>query len=403
MKSMRSYIHSPLAGTLGSVSLALLAFLGTLSYTACSSSEPGEAKSSSAIPTVTREAGSLADQEVEPEQVARLQLKTGSLQKIVAPKYIDCTGYVDVPPQNLATISAPMGGFVSQISPYPGTYLKQGAVIARLKHPDYVRLQQQYLEARSQLTYLQKEYERQKQLSEAQAGTRKILEKTLSELQVLQAQQASLASQLRFIGLDPEAVQPEHLQEEIVIRAPFSGYVLEVMTNYGKYIGQHEVLVEMLDNRHIHLELAVFEKDMYALKKGQRIRFSVAKTGMGGAQYPAEVFLIGQSVNNETRTLNVHGHIQEEYEQLFKPGTYVQATIEAQSDSSWCLPVEAVVKVEGESRVFVQQPSGHYALKAVTTGDQYDGMVEILPTEALLDAQVVLEGARALLAGMEEG
>ncbi len=78
---------------------------------------------------------------------------------------IKANGMLDVPPQNLVSISAPFGGFVKSTELLQGMHVKKGQVVVILEHPDYIKLQQDYLDYKNQLEFLEQEYNRQLDLS----------------------------------------------------------------------------------------------------------------------------------------------------------------------------------------------------------------------------------------------
>jgi len=75
---------------------------------------------------------------------------------------VNTQGYIDVPPENRAVISAPMPGFIKQAPLIVGDRVKKGQRVIVLENPDFVALQQAFLEASAQQEYLKTEYERQK-------------------------------------------------------------------------------------------------------------------------------------------------------------------------------------------------------------------------------------------------
>ncbi len=82
---------------------------------------------------------------------------------------IKANGKLDVPPQNLVSISAPYGGFLKSTTLLQGMHVHKGEVIAQMEHPDYIQLQQDYLENKSTLTYLKNELDRQQELAKVNA------------------------------------------------------------------------------------------------------------------------------------------------------------------------------------------------------------------------------------------
>lgn len=274
-----------------------------------------------------------------------------TVAKVARSSVIRCTGTIHAPPQSQATVSVPMGGFVKRIVPLEGQYIKKGTTIAVLEHPDYLHLQEQYLSARADLAFLEKENTRQQLLADANAGTGREKEKTESALQTAKVKVAALATELRWLRINPDKVSPENLRTSIVIPAPVSGYVWNIQANPGKYLDRNAALLEMTDIDHLHLELQVYEQDAPKLREGQIIKFRIGADA-SEQSYEAEVYLIGQLVDPESRSLRVHGHLESDNSR-FKPGTFVEAEIEAAVDSMLFVPREGVRGTEPDRFVYV--------------------------------------------------
>ena len=97
-------------------------------------------------------------------QFSSSDMKFGKLETKSFHDIVKANGMFDVPPENRATISTYFGGTVQGIQLLTGQRVKKGQVLFTLEHPDYIQMQQDYLEAKSQLTYLKSDFERQKNL-----------------------------------------------------------------------------------------------------------------------------------------------------------------------------------------------------------------------------------------------
>ena len=92
-------------------------------------------------------------------------MEFGSFTKQPFNKAINTTGVIDVPPENKSTVSAYFGGYVKNISLLEGQEIRKGQTLFTLENPDYIQVQQEFLESKSQLTYLESDYNRQKELA----------------------------------------------------------------------------------------------------------------------------------------------------------------------------------------------------------------------------------------------
>src|SRR4051812_49174385 len=65
-----------------------------------------------------------------PEQLKNAGIETGKLHLTNISSVLKVSGEIDVPPQNLVTISVPMGGYLQTTRMLPGMQVKKGEVIA---------------------------------------------------------------------------------------------------------------------------------------------------------------------------------------------------------------------------------------------------------------------------------
>ncbi len=235
------------------------------------------------------------------------------------------TGYIDVPPGHHASVSPYFGGFVRKINVLVGQGVRKGEVLFTLENPDYLRIQQDYLEAKAQLSYLKADYERQKQLVEEKIASTKNFKKSESDYKVMQARYHSLREQIKLMGLPIAQIESGILSSTISIVAPVNGSITSVNVTRSAYADPKEIAVELVNLDHIHLELDVFEKDVLRIRSGQPISFRIPESGT--KTYQGEVHLVGRSVDSQKRTVKVHGHIADQDEVNFMPGMFVEATI----------------------------------------------------------------------------
>lgn len=276
----------------------------------------------------------------------------GKLEESVFSSTVHANGMVDVPPENKASISTYYGGFVERLNLLPGEHIKKGQILFTLGNPEYVQMQQDYLEAKNKLSYLKADYERQQALAKENIASQKNFLKAKTEYSVTLARYESLRKKLQLINISPAQVTENNLQTVIAIYAPISGYITKVHATKGMYINPSDVAVEIVNADHIHLELNVYEKDIQKVKEEQPIRFQLPDAG--GTWYDAEVHLVGKTVEDENRTINVHGHlIDESLSRLFVPGMYVEAQIAVSNERTLSLPEEAVVNIDDKYYVLV--------------------------------------------------
>ena len=307
-------------------------------------------------------------------------------------------GVLDVPPENLVSVSAPLGGFVERTDLLQGSRVRAGQVLATIRNPDFVQLQQDYLEARSQLAYARAEYERQGELYRQEVAPQKNYQRAQAEYAALQVKTNAQAARLRLAGLPIGG----RIVSTALLRAPRSGFVKAVNVSLGQSVTPTDVLFEIVNPEHLHVELTVFEKDIPQVKENQLVRFSLGNDSVS-RERTAHVYLISKTISAE-RTVRVHAHLDREDEQLL-PGTFVRAVIETNRVTVPTLPEKAVVQYGAQAYVFVAADTvaragqATYRLVPVTRGVSEDGYTELhLPAaEQGQPLRFVVEGAYSLL------
>lgn len=271
---------------------------------------------------------------------------------------IEVSGKVEVPPQNKTAISFPFGGFVKRVPVLDGMVVKKGQLLISLEDPEIVQLQQDYLEAISELEYLENEYERQKRLDDQQINSQKSLQQAKSSFLTTQARCKGLKIKLEMAGVSPVAVAKGNLQREVSIRAPFDGVVTKMNAEIGHYASPQDVLLEIIDLKHGHIELSVFEKDIPSLKKGQKVHVFLFNNP---EPVDATVFLIGREIGTN-RMVKVHCHLDNENPAII-PGSFVKARIDLTNKMLPTVPSDAVFNMKGKQVVFIR--SGKSGNKSV--------------------------------------
>ena len=146
-------------------------------------------------------------------------------------------GVIDVPPQNRVSISAVLGGYVEQVKVLPGQFVKKGAVVAVLRHPDYLKLQQDYLQSRARVQFLTQDLARQRILDGEDVGAKRKLQQAQADYATEQAALRSLAAQLTQLNLSAERLASTgQIQPTVPLTTPLAGYVKTVGINPGQFV-----------------------------------------------------------------------------------------------------------------------------------------------------------------------
>ena len=312
---------------------------------------------------------------------------------------VKANGFIDVPPQNKASVSTFMGGFVKNTPLLIGDKVKKGQRVLTLENTEYVEIQQQYLEIAEQLSYLKSEFVRQQTLFNEKITSEKNFLKAESNYKSTLAHYNGLREKLRMMNINPVSVEQGNMSSTINLYSPISGYVTNIEVSNGTYISPQDEVLEIVNTDHIHLELSVFEKDILNIKKGQIIAFKVPESS--DETYQAEVHLVGTSIDETSRTIKVHGHIEDEEKTRFIKGMFIEAEIITDTKTAKSLPKDAVYKLDDSylTLVLVDSNDDTYTFNKteVKAGKQVEDFIEVLNPEEFKDKKVLTKGSLILL------
>lgn len=315
------------------------------------------------------------------------------------PVMVTTSGMIDVPPENRAVVSATMGGYIKTTPLLIGDKVRKGQLLVTIENPEFVSLQQQYMEINGQLGYLNAEYERQQTMVAENITSQKSFLKAESDYKTGVAQYNGLRKQLVMLNISPEQVEKGNISSMAAIYAPIAGSITSVNVSKGTYVSPATSIMEIINNDHIHLELSVFEKDIMKVKKDQVVEFKIPEASK--ELYFAEVHLVGTSIG-ENRTIKVHAHIENEDEANFLTGMFVEANIIIETTKQMSLPSEAIAVVENESFVLLleEKKGDTYYFKQVPikTLGSYKNRTSVSNSSTLKqDAQFLSKGAFSLI------
>lgn len=319
---------------------------------------------------------------------------TATAQEGTTHATIRATGSVDVPPQSLISVSFPLGGYLKSTTLLPGSPISKGQVIAVMEDPAYVQLQQDYLTAKARMQYLATDMQRQRELSEADATSKKSYQLALSEYNTQEVMIQSLAAKLRIIHINPDKLSPGTISGVVPIYAPINGYVSKVNVNIGKYVNPADVLFELVNPDDIHAAITVFEKNINSFKKGMHGKVSLVDKP--DEWYDVETILVTRNVD-ENRSGVLHCHFEKQMLHLL-PGMFLNAVFELDNKPAAIVPEDALVRYNGKEYVFTTADENSFHLVRVTAGDRENGKVALLPDSTdWLKTKIVVQGAYALL------
>ena len=331
-------------------------------------------------------------------QIKNSGIETSTLSNLDIAHKILLTGQVDVPPQGMARVSAPSGGYVKVSNFMPGNFVSKGQTLAILENPELVQLQQDYLLAKSNLQYAKQDYSRQKDLNANKASSDKVTQKAFNESQNQNIMMKGMAQKLTAVGVNPGSLNANTIRRTFAVKSPISGYISTVNVNIGQYVSPVDKMFEIVNTGDLHLALKVFEKDLNKIKTGQKV---FAFTNQNPTKkYEARVFIIGRDFSAD-RSVLVHCHFVDNSLALL-PGTFMNAEMEADSEEGIVIPDDAIITWEEKQYVFEEIQPKTYKMFPVEIGNSENGFTQLLNVkEENTKKKFVTKGAYQLLMALK--
>lgn len=302
---------------------------------------------------------------------AATTISSGPLLERTVEQNIACTGSIHIPPTDLLSIHSLVAGQISDLQYIPGDYVKKGALLARVTHPNLLEKQRLLLETKAALTAAEQSLARQKTLAEGEATTAQDVEISQAKVRSLQATYQGLRKELSQVGIHLSSLEEEmNYQTSVAIYASGSGYVHEVFVNQGQMVEPGMPLLEIADKSHLHLELDVPVRHAATVEKGQKISFSFPGSSLKGT---ASIVKINPMIDTQTNTLRVHAHIDDEVpSERIIPGLFVEASIRSSSQTVKGLPRDAVLKTGAAYFGFLKTADGYEKIQLEQVVDHGD-------------------------------
>ena len=281
---------------------------------------------------------------LSPQQFDALKMKIDTIASRNMSGYVEANGTLEVPPQNEAAITSVIGSNVVSIEVIEGDKVNKGQVVAYLSHPDIIKMQTDYLNAYSNSNFLKKNYERQQKLYDVGVGSGANFQKAEAEYETSKAMVNGMAAQLQLLNINASLVRNGTISQRVALLSPIEGFVQQVAVKTGQYVEPQTELFEIVNTHHVHADLMVFEKDVYKVKKGQKVTFNIQS--IQDEELSAEIYSVSKTFEDNPKALHVHAEIENKKDNLI-PGMYIQGRIQVESAKTMALPESAIIK-EGE-------------------------------------------------------
>ncbi len=335
---------------------------------------------------------------IEPAQREALGIRTIAVESVSQVWGSAYPAEVRVPNAQLIVVSAPQEGLLTHLHVAEGESVHKGQLLAVIQSPKLVEEQRLYLEALSRLGLARASLDRDKQLkAEGIISERRFLETragyTQTRTEVEQRRQVLLLAGMGKAAI--EQLEREHkLSANLEVRAPMEGVVLEQIAMPGQRVEVASPIYRIGQLDPLWLEIHVPLEKLEGVMAGTAVR--VLKPEIEG-----RVITVGSMIHDKDQGVLVRAEVTNPKRAL-RPGQFAKAQLAQPGDkSSWRVPRQALLRVEGKAWVLVERDGGFQPVAVTVVVEESDAL--IIKGELKSGDKAAVSGTAALKATWLEG
>lgn len=304
---------------------------------------------------------------------------------------LQVTGAVTYDARRVAAIGARIAGRVHTLTKVEGEDVKAGELIAELESVELGKAQAEVMKVRAREKVARLDEERERRLADAKVSPERDAQFASANAEALTAERVAAEKAVEALGGSVDG--PLGL---LRLRSPLSGRIVESHVKRGETVEPADTLFVVADLSEVWVELAVFERDLPAVREGDEVELHLPSAR--SVRLTGRIAHISEVIDAKTRSAHVRVEV-ENAQKLLRPGLSVLGVIHASGprESFLLVPRTAVTRIDGKPTVFVQVGEGVVEPRQVDTGAEDADQVAIL--KGLKSGEkVVVAGVLALKA-----
>ncbi|HEX6546929.1 MAG TPA: efflux RND transporter periplasmic adaptor subunit [Bryobacteraceae bacterium] len=322
----------------------------------------------------------------EPQQAPLSQIKVEPVTMLTVPvSSVQAPGKVEANPGTTSKVALPMQGRVTKVMVTVGDSVRQGMPLIILDSPDTDAAVSDYREAvakrisaQSNVAKSEADLSRAQDLLQHGAVAQKEvlsanaqLTQSRSELAQARAEEERTLRKLRIFG-----IQPDGNSDEVIVRAPVSGKVLDLSITPGEYRNDTSApVMTIADLSNVYMTADVPETSIRFTSVNDRV--TIHLDAYPDQQFTGRVTKVGDTVDPATRTIKVRVLLQNPDGKL-RPDMFGQLAIDGPPQDVITAPTSAIVQTESAAIVYRERAEGQFDPVQVKLGDHAGNRTVIL-------------------------
>lgn len=312
-------------------------------------------------------------------QLEEAGIKLGEISPQTFQDHISANGYIELIPDKEQLMSSYFGGRLIKINVAVGQKVSKGTNVATIENPDFIEMQQNFLEARYNQQQLKQVWERKQSLADENIVATSELQQAEADYLVASARFNALGEKLKLLKINPEKLTAFNISAQIVMHAEMDGYVSKLLASSGQWLNPEDIVLTIINTEYLRLKLDVFEKDAVWLKPGLKIEATLPENR--NIPFKTTIDDIGKQIDTYNRTVSVYAKLKQDEQHLLMPGMFMNSRIYLKDKQLPALPEAALI--EGEDSFYALMlkdktaDSWTFTRKKLVAGQKRNGFIEI--------------------------
>jgi len=313
------------------------------------------------------------------------QLKTLTIEEVVEHAFVSeelTEGKIAVNGDRATPVFSPYSGRVTRVIAGLGDLVKAGAALATVEATEFVQAQNDLATAVAQVKIARINETRKHALYDARGGSLQDWQQAQADLTTAETAVNSVRGRLRILGQSDAEIaaleQQRTLNPVATIVAPIAGVVVDRQLGPGQFLqsGSGTPVFTIADPSSVWLLANVREADSGRVHVGQAVDVQVL--AYPKREFKARVSYVAALVDPATHRLPVRAVIDNP-DAALKPEMFANFRIvTSEATQSPAVPEPAVVYEGDLAHVWVLSGDGLLAYRAIRTGRDDNGLVEVL-------------------------
>jgi RND family efflux transporter MFP subunit len=308
----------------------------------------------------------LAPVQISPQRLQQIGVTTAVAQLKNVNDQLQVPGNVNVDEERLAYVQTRFPGWIKNVyANATWQYVRKGQRLFTIYSPDLVSTEQEYLLAKQNQKAFAPAMQAGKANSTAAQETGWLVQATEERLRQFDVPQAEIAA----------LVASGHVQREIAVLSPASGYITERNALPNAYVQPDTKLYTIADLSTVWVYANVFQTDVGRLRPGDPGQVTV--DSYPGRTFRGRIDQILPDVDPTTRTVRVR-LVFRNPGLVLRPGMFVSVNINIPLGRQLVIPASGVLQTGTREIAFIDHGQGNLEPRVIQTGPQIDDSMVVL-------------------------